>query len=490
MIKDLKYAIRMLVKNPGFTVVAALTLALGIGANTAIFTVVNAILLKPLPFPEPGRIVLVNENNLSKGWSTFSVSPPNFLDWRAQNQSFQRIAAFGTGSFNYTGGESPERLRGLRGTEGFLEILGGQPMTGRGFLAEEYQKGKDHVAILNYGFWQRAFASDPAVLGKTILLNGEGYTVVGVMHPGFRFGGEVALFTPRAFDADELKWRGAHYLNVIAQLKPGVTVKQADTEMSMLAERLAHQYPNSNSGWGATVESLQEAVAGDVRPQLIVLLGAVLFVLLIACANVANMLLARASVRSKEIAIRAAIGAGHGRLVRQLLTESVLLAALGGRFGLLLAYWGTRSLLAVNPGALPRTQDIHVDLTIVGFALALSGLTGIVFGLVPALTTLRSVLTEALKEGSRGSSQSVLGHRLRGLLVVTQVALALVLLIGSGLFLRSFARLQAVNPGFRTDSALSMTVILPQKRYETPQKAAAFFPYPDRITESGVASVE
>jgi putative ABC transport system permease protein len=475
LLRDARYGLRLLARRPGFTTVAVLTLAIGIGANTAIFAVADTLLLKPLPYVDAGQIVLLQENNLSRGWTSFSVSPPNFLDWREQAQSFERIAAWSGRSYNYTGGEIPERLRGLVGTEGFLDMLGGTPALGRGFLPEEFEAGRDLVVVLNHGFWRRAFGGNPQVLNQPIILNGQTHTIVGVMHPHWRFGGrDVALFAPRAFSAAELRQRGSHFLNVIGRMKPRVAANEAQVEMSGLAARLAQQYP-SNTGWGAVVTPLREAVVGDMRPMLVILLGAVGLVLLIACANIANMLLARATVRAREMAIRRAIGAGRGRIVQQLLTESVLLAVLGGAIGLLLARWGTSSLILAYPDLLPRSSDIAVDATAIAFTAGLSLLTTVLFGLAPAFASSRSRVTESLKEGGRSGSGGRFGRWLRSSLIVSEVAIALVLLAGAGLLLRSFAQLTRVEPGFETDRRLSVTTFLPRPKYNEPGAMIAFY---------------
>jgi putative ABC transport system permease protein len=471
---DLRYGLRLLLRKPGFAAVAVATLALGIGANTAIFTVTYALLLKPLPYAEPDRLVIVSENNLSRGWTSFSVSPANFLDWRAQSRSFAQVAAYGGRAFNYIGGETPERLRGLSGTEGFLEMLGGTPVIGRGFRPEEFEPAGQFVAILGHGFWLRAFGGREDVLNRPITLNGQPYTIVGVMHPSWRFGGsDVAVFTPRAFTNDDRQARGAHYLNVISRMKAGVTLDQAQSDLSGLAVRLEEQYPATNKGWGIVTRSLQDAAVGSFRPLLLILLGAVGLVLLVACANIANMHLARATVRAREMAIRTAIGAGRSRIVLQLFTESLLLAMIGGALGLLLAYWGTAALIAAYPTLLPRTSDIGVNLTILGFTALLSAGTAILFGLAPAFSAAKPDLQEVLRDGGR-TGTGPMRRWLRSALVVSEVALALVLLAGAGILLRSFAELARVEPGFETENRLSVTTLLPRPKYASDERMVAF----------------
>jgi putative ABC transport system permease protein len=473
-LNDLHYGLRALAKNPGFAALAVLTLTLGIGANTAIFTVVHAVLLRPLPYADPDRLVYVEENNLKKGWESFSVSPPNFVDWRAQSQSFEQMAAINGASFNYTGGESPERLRGLSATEDFFPMMAIPPQLGRWFAAEEHQNGKNKVVLLTQRGWSRLFSSDRGVIGRTMMLNGEAYTVVGVLPEKFRLGGQTDLWTPLVFNANQLAGRGSHYLNVIGKVKAGVALEQAQQEMSGIAMRLGEQYPNTNRDWGVVVTSMYEGAVGEVRPALLVLMGAVGLVLLIACANVANMLLARASVRSREIAVRAALGASRGRLVRQLLTESLLLAGVGGALGLLLAVWATSALSASLIGVLPRAAEIAVDGWVAAFTVLASALTGLLFGLAPAWMVSRANLHETLKEGGGSGSAERRGW-LRSTLVVAEVALAVMLVVASGLLLQSFARLQGVSPGFRTEQALTFDVALPRPKYPQPAQAAAFF---------------
>ena len=475
LLRDARYGIRLLLRKPGVTFVAIVTLALGIGANTAIFTVTHALLLKPLPYDHPEQLVLANENNLSRGWTSFSVSPPNFLDWRAQSRSYQYLAAYGGQALNYSGSGTPERLQGLTGTEGFLEILNGTPIRGRGFRPEEFEPGKGFVVILGHAFWERVLGGREDALNTSITLNGQPYTIVGIMRPDWRFGGrQIAAFTPRSFDDGERQSRGAHYLQVIGRLKPGVSVEQAGVELGAIAARLEQQYPNPQKGWGAIVRSLHEVAVGNVRAMLLILLGAVGLVLLVACANLANMHLARATVRAREIAVRTAIGAGRGRIVRQLLTESLVLAVVGGGLGLLIAYWGISALVTAYPTLLPRSSDIGINGTVLAFTAALCGVTAVLFGLAPAVSAARTDLVETLKEGAR-TGGAPLKRRLRAALVVSEVALAIVLLVGAGLLLRSFSKLARVAPGFETDQRLSVRTLLPNPKYSAPGRVVDFY---------------
>ncbi|HEV2915208.1 MAG TPA: ABC transporter permease [Pyrinomonadaceae bacterium] len=473
LLQDLRYGIRMLLKNPGFAFVAVIALALGIGANAAIFSVVNAVLLRSLPYDDPERLIVVKENKPPQ-FPEFSVSPGNFLDWQKQNTVFEKLAAIRGYSYNLVDKGEPERLRGARISAGLFEMLGVKPARGRSFLAEEDQPGHETVAILSHALWQRRFGADEKIIGQAITMNATSYTVIGIMPPTFQFPDrETELWTPVAFDAQQAQQHGAHYISVVGRLKRGVSLQQASTEMSAIAGRLAQSYPDSNAGWGVTLFPMQEYEAREIKPALLVLLGAVALVLLIACANVANLLLARATARQREIAIRTALGASRWRVIRQLLTESILLAIVGGGVGLLLAVWGVDLLLALAPPDLPRGQGSALDARVLGFTILITLLTGVVFGLAPALQSSRPNLNETLKEGGRGTTGG--HHRVRSSLVITEVALALVLLIGAGLLIRSFYRLQQVNPGFNPKNALTVSVSLPAKKYAEDDQQAAFF---------------
>lgn len=473
--QDVRCGLRMLRKNAGFAVVAILTLALGIGANTAIFSVIHAVLLNPLPYDSPERIVLLLESNPSRGFPQFSVSPPNYTDWKKDSTSFEHIASIDRGDFNYTGGSEPERLVGAHVASSFFAVMGATPAMGRTFLPDDDVVGKASVVVLSYGLWARHFGSDPQILGKSMTLDGQSYRVVGVMQNGFQFPRGVDLWLPSEFDADALSpgARGAHYLRVIARLKPGVSLDKAQAEMVAISKRLEQQYPRTNTGWTSRLLSLNEATVGNVRPALLILFGAVGFLLLIACANVANLLLARATARQKEIAIRFSLGASRLRIARQLLTESILLSGIAAGLGLLLAEWAVRALRTLPPSNLPRAASIGLDLPVLGFAAGVAVLTGLVFGFAPALEITRGAPAESLKEGGRTSSPG--RHGVRNALVVLETTLALVLLVGSGLLLKSFLRLQTVDPGFQYKNVVTADVSLPRSKYSTDGQKMQFF---------------
>ncbi|HLL74582.1 MAG TPA: ABC transporter permease [Pyrinomonadaceae bacterium] len=474
--QDARYAVRVLLKNPGFTAVAVVALALGIGANSAIFSVVNTVLLRPLPYKDPERLVTVWEENAKAGFPRDTPAVANYIDWRDQNQVFEGMAAIADQSFNLTGVGEPERLTGRLVSASLFPLLGVEPQLGRAFLPQEDAPGANKVVVIGHGLWQRRFGGDPKIVGRQINLNGENHEVVGVMPAHFQFPDpKDEVWAPIAFTQQQAANRGSHYLQVVARMKPNVSVGQAQAEMTAIAARLRQQYPEQNADLGATVVPLQEHLVGDIRPALLVLLGAVGFVLLVACANVANLLLARAAVRQKEIAVRIALGASRLRLVRQFLTESVLLAALGGAVGLLLAVWGVGLLKTFIPENISQVRSIALDARVLGFTLLVSLLTGLVFGLAPALQASKFNLNETLKEGGRDSAQGSRGNRVRAALVVAEVAVSLVLLIGAGLLMNSFMRLRSVDPGFSADNLLTMSVVLPRNKYPDSQRRAAFY---------------
>lgn len=474
--QDLHYGVRMLVRKPGFAAIAVVTLALGIGANTAIFSVVNTVLLRPLPYPNPDELVMVWETAPKLGFPHNDVAPANFIDWRDQNRAFAQIAAFGGNSMSLTGRGEPERIEGARVSASLFPLLGVAPVLGRVFTAEEDRPDAPGVIVLSHGLWQRRFGGDPGIIGQTLTLNYRPFTVIGVMPAPFRFPDrEQEFWLPMAFEPEEAAGRGDHYLHVVARLGPGVTMWQAQAEMADIAARLERQYPRTNTEQGVVLVPLHEEFVGDIRKPLLILLGVVGFVLLIACANVTNLLLARAAARQKEMTIRAALGASRVRLARQLLTESVLLAGLGGAAGTLLAVWGSGLLEALVPESLAQARGVVTDGRVLAFAVAVSLLTGVVFGLLPAQQVSKPNLTEALKEGGQGSAGGGKRGRLRGALVVGEIALSLVLLVGAGLMIRSFYRLTRVDPGFRPDQALTMRMQLSGEKHGDPAKRRAFY---------------
>lgn len=473
---DLRYAMRLQRKNPGFTIVAVIALALGIGANTAIFSVVNTVLLRPLPYKDPERLVMVWEEATKAGYPQDTPTAANFVDWRDQNQSFEGMAAMDETSFNLTGFGEPERLEGRRVSTSFFPLLGVEPQIGRVFTAAEDQPGSQRVVVLSYGLWQRRFGGDAGIVGKTLTMNGAGYTVIGVMPARFQFPtADDEAWVPIAFTQEEAADRGRHYLQVVARLKPGFAMAQAQGDMSTIATRLQQQYPETNTDLGAVITPLHEHLVGDIRPALMILLGAVGLVLLIACANVANLLLARAAVRQKEIAVRVALGARRQRLIRQFLTESVFLSTLGGVVGLVIAYVGLIILKSFIPENISQARAISIDYKVLGFTLFVSVATGLIFGLAPALQSVRFNQIETLKEGGRDAATGGSGKRLRGLLVMAEVAISLVLLIGAGLLINSFLRLRNVDPGFNPDNLLTMKIVLPDLKYERMAQRSAFY---------------
>jgi predicted permease len=492
--QDVRYGMRMLVKSPVFTTVAVLSLALGIGANTAIFSVVNGILFRPLPYPDSERIVAVWHTPPQEsfpGLDRFSVSPGNYLDWKDQSRSFEQMAAYEYAGFSLSTGSDPVSIIGAAVSSDFFSVLRSPAGWGRTFSPEEEQVGRDEVVILSHGLWQRAFGADPGIIGRTVKLNSRSFTVVGIMPAGFQFPQEVELWVPLAWNNEQRQVRSIHDSLVVARLKPNVTLEQAQAEMSTISNRLEQQYPEENKGWGARVIPLQEDLVGDIRPALLVLFSAVGFVLLIACANVANLMLARGANRQKEIALRIALGATRGRVVRQLLTETVLLALLGGVLAFLIAGWGAEVQVSLSSGSLPNPGDIGIDRWTLGFTMLISLAAGIVAGIAPALQFTKAEMSETLKQGTGRTGGSSIKQRTRKALVVCEVALSLILLIGAGLMIRSFWKLQNVDPGFDTGNTLTLTVGLSPNRYSEPSQQLAFL---DRVLEQisaqpGVVSV-
>ena len=472
-LRDISYSTRVLLKNYPFTIVVVLTLALGIGANTAIFSFANGILLRPLPYPQSDRLAVLDETALKRGVDSMSVSYPNFLDWREQNTVFQDIGLhFGTSRFALSGAGEPVEIRGSRVTQGLFEILRVSPVLGRTFTADEDRPDQDAVVILGYELWQKNFGGDPNILGQKLVLSNRPRTIVGVMPRGFRFPEVSELWVPMAL-TPQMFTRTDHGLNAVARLKDGVTFEEAQAEMHNIAARIEQQNPVTNEGLGVKVMSLHENLAGDYREALLILLGVVGCVLLVACVNVANLMLARATARQKEFALRSALGASRWRIVRQLLIESLWLAVVGGAIGFALSLWALHLLLKAIPGQLPFWMNFGIDLRVLAFTLGITLLTGLIFGAVPALQTSRVDLNDTLKEGGRGA----IGFRgrSRSLLVVTEIALSLVLLVGAGLMIQSFLRLRQVNIGVDSRNIFTATVILPQAKYKADEQRTTFF---------------
>lgn len=471
--QDLRYGIRMLLKAPSVSIVATIALALGIGANTAIFSVVNAVLLRPLPFHNSEQLMNVWETDTVRGSQRGAASYPNFVDWRDQSHSFEYMASYHTADFILTGRGDSTRLQAAVVNADLFSMLGVAPVLGRGFRPAEDKPGQDgRVVVLSQQLFQKRFNADPNVVNQSVVLDGKPFTVVGVMPQAFQFPVQnvpVDFWTTVAIDregedpADDT--RGAHYLDVIARLRPGVSREQAQAEMTAIGSRLEQQYPDKNLHRSIRLEPTLEALVGDIRPALLILLGAVGCVLLIACANVANLLLARAMSRQKEMAIRAAMGASRRRVIRQLLTESVVLSLVGGLLGLVLAVWWSDLLISLGKENIPRTLQVGLDWRVFAFNLTISVLTGVVFGLVPAIHSSRTELTESLKEGGRGSSEGASRNRIRGVLVVSELAIAVVLLVGAGLLIKSLWRLRNVSPGFDSQNLLTFVVAIPEVKY-------------------------
>jgi len=481
MLRDIRFASRQLVKQPTFTSIAVVTIALAIGATTAVLSLVNGLMVRPLPYREPQQLVLLLQHFKSQNLERIPVSPPEFKDYEARAHSFEKLGAFRYTNFNLAGEDRPERISGATVTADALPLLGVSPIRGRFFQPEECSLGRDDVVIISARLWQRRFNSDPQIIGTKLLLNGKNFTFVGVMPASFdfplqlfnlgnggQFGGRADIWKPLAFTEEEMQKRGSRSYAMIGRLAPGTSLAQAQAEIESINAQMRREHPDNytqDNSFGGDVLSLQDLAFSGMRPALLILLGAVFLVLLIACANLTTMLLARAAAREREIAIRVALGAGRLRLLKQVFTESVLLALIGGVAGVLLALWGVESLKAVGAQTVPRLREVNIDLVVLGVTLAISVGTGIIFGLVPGLTSSRPELTEALKEGGRSSTVGTRRNRLRNGLVIVEVALALVLLSGSGLLIKSFTRLQNVNPGFNPRNALTFEVSLPKIQY-------------------------
>ena len=473
MIKDIQFAARSLLKRPGFTLIVVLTLALGIGANAAVFSVINAVLLRPLPYRDADRVVTLWQNNIKAGIPRNDVAPANFIDWSEQSTSFEAIAGIEPFGFSMVGDGEPERLSAWVVTSGFFQVAATDALLGRTFTAEDYVPGNNRVVVLGHGLWQRRFGGDRGIVGRTLNFNGQPYVVVGVMPPQFQLPPDREIWVPGIIQESQRQRRGATYWNVVARLKQGTTVAQAQEEMNGIAARLAAQYPDTNGEMGVSVVPLFEQLTGHIRSALWILAAAVGFVLLIACVNVANLLLVRGAERQREFAIRSALGAKRLRLLRQTLTESFLLVLVGGVTGVLLASWLVKLIPALSSSKIPRVEHVSMDFRVVLFAYGVSLLTAIVFGLVPAIQFWRNDIQSTLKESGRSAATPV-RQRLRKALVISEVAIAIVLLVGAGLLLRSFVRLLQVDPGFAKENLLALQVFMP-RTYDKPEQLTGFF---------------
>ena len=478
LIQNMKFGIRLLRKSPGFACVAILVMALGIGANTAIFSVVHAVLLEPLPFPDADRLVQVwhvPPQTSFPGMTRFAVSAANFLDWQKQNNVFDQMALYGGAGYDITGAGKPESVVAGTVSSNFFSVLGVQPLHGRVFLPQEDRPGSNHEVILSYKLWQARYASDPNLLGKSINLDGDPYVVVGVMSPKMAVPGFAQLWTPLGLTDKEAAIRNDHNFFAIGRLKPGVTLAQAQAEMNTISQRLEKAYPEDDKGWGAVVNSMREETVGSVRPALLMMLGAVAFVLLIACANVANLILARTFARRKEIAIRSAVGATRSRVIQQLLSESLILSLCGGALGLLAARFGIELLLKFFADKLPRMGEIGLDGPVLAFTFGLSIVTGILSGLLPALGMTKGDVSSALKQGLGRTDADSGSSNTRSALVAVEVALSVVLLIGAGLMIRSLWKLQTIDPGFDQHNVLTLAVMVPKHQFTDPTQESQFF---------------
>jgi putative ABC transport system permease protein len=499
MLNEIRFALRILVKNRAFSFIAVLTLALGIGATTAVFTLINALLIRPLPYHDSAQLVLLLQHFKAQHLDAIPVSPPEFLDYQTQSRSFNKLAAFNTATFNLAEGDTPERVAGAVVSADLFPLLGVKPLRGRTFQPEECKVGRDDVLVISERLWKRKFNRDPSVLGSKILADGRSFTVVGIMPASFefplplfniqggQFGERADIWQPLAFQDTEMKTRYSRSYAVIGRLVDGLSPKQAQAEIetvvSAMRKRFPNNYPQTDS-FGATIYPLKEQVIGGMKPLLLILLGAVVLVLLIACANLTTMLLARASSREREMAIRVAVGANRFRLLRQALTETVLLAICGGAAGIVLAIWGIEMVKTIGTQTVPRLGEVNLDAAVLAVTFAVAVGTGLLVGLVPGLASGRSDLTESLKEGGRGSTSGRRRNYLRSVLVVAEVALALVLLTGAGLLMKSFARLQNVNPGFNAKNVLTMEISLPALKYPDDQSQANFFSEAERRVAS------
>lgn len=479
LFQDIKYGVRKLLKDRSFTAVAVFALSLGIGANSAIFSVVNSVVLRPLPYKDSDRLVTIYSSLRQTGLEKIVVSAPELADFREQNNSFDQVAAYDFQGVNVTGGDEPERIRASLLSPNLLPVLGINPIIGRGFAPDEDQPGQSQVTVLSYSIWQRRFAGEPNVIGKTLDIDGKSIEVIGVMPFDFRFPDpDTELYLPLTIDPELLTEnnRGSHFLNVVARLKPGVSIDRAQADMNTIAQRMSIEHSSTyRTGYGASVIAMRDDIVGEVRPTLLILLGAVGFVLLIACANVANLLLARGVARQKEVAVRTALGATRVRLIRQLLTESTILAIIAGGLGLLLALWGVEFLVSLSPASIPRLNEISLDARVVAVTMSVSLLTGLLFGLAPAMQFSKPDLNETLKDVGRNSTDGRQRQRLRGLLVISELALSVVLLIGAGLMIRSFIRVQVADPGFNAENLLTMRLSLPRSKYPDFNRQTRFF---------------
>lgn len=480
--QDVRYGFRALRKSPGFTAVTLAVLALGIGANSAIFSFVNGILLRPLPYPDSERIMDISHvppQDIFPGRKTFAVSPANYIDWRARSKSFEKMAAYGGDSVNVSGTGEPQAVESVVATADYFAALGVSPMRGRFFTEAEEQPGHQ-VVVVNEAFWKSQLGGAESAVGSTMKINGQPYTIIGIIAARMAFPQEARLFFPLTWSAEEKAIRGIHDYGVLGRLKPGVSVERAQAELTAIAAQLATEYPKDNKGWGADVRPLREGMVGDVRPALLILLGAVGFVLAIACANVANLVMAKTVARRKEIALRSALGASRGRVLTQILVETLLMSVLGGAAGLVLAHFAVKGIQASIGSELPRAGDIRIDLPVLLFTLAASVVTGVLAGLAPAWRLTRANVNEALKQGGGRTDADSGGRGARQALVAAEVALALMLMVGAGLLLRSLSQLRAVDPGFEPRGLLNMTLAIPSERYDKPEKVAGFY---DRLLQ-------